>query len=122
MKRYCLMLDLKDDENLIAEYERYHKKVWPEIIRSIADSGIHCMELYRLGTRLCMFVEAEESFSFDLKAQADAANEKVQEWEQMLWKYQQALPLAKPGEKWVLAKKIFELKNGVQIEETDKIY
>jgi len=33
----------------------------------------------------------------------------VQEWEKLMWKYQQALPKAKPGEKWVLMNKIFEL-------------
>jgi hypothetical protein len=33
MKRYCLALDLKDDPQLIAEYEHWHKAEngWPEI-------------------------------------------------------------------------------------------
>ena len=35
MKRFCLALDLKNDPQLIAEYEAYHKNVWPEIIASI---------------------------------------------------------------------------------------
>jgi L-rhamnose mutarotase len=33
----------------------------------------------------------------------------VQEWEKLMWKYQQALPSAKLGEKWILMEKIFEL-------------
>jgi L-rhamnose mutarotase len=33
----------------------------------------------------------------------------VQEWERLMWTYQQSLPFAEPGEKWVLAEKIFEL-------------
>lgn len=122
MERYCLMLDLKDDEKLIEEYENYHKKVWPEIIKSIHQSGIHSMEIYRVGNRLCMIVEAEETFSFASKAQADAADAKVQEWEKLMWNYQQALPLAQPGEKWLVGKRIFKMKNGMQIEEEDKIY
>jgi len=28
-----------------------------------------------------------------------------------MWQYQQALPTAKPGEKWVLMHKIFSLPN-----------
>jgi len=40
----------------------------------------------------------------------DAANPKVQEWETLMWNYHQALPLAKPGEKWLLIDKIFDLK------------
>ncbi|MFD2937265.1 L-rhamnose mutarotase [Spirosoma flavum] len=107
--RYCLALDLKDDPALIAEYERYHQRIWPEIEASIRESGINNMEIYRIGNRLFMIMETNETFSFDAKSAADAANPKVQEWEQMLWTYQQALPMAKPGEKWVLMEQIFEL-------------
>lgn len=109
MKRYCLALDLKDDAVLIAEYEAYHKKIWPEIAVSIIDSGIEKMEIYRTANRLFMIMEVNENFSFEAKASADAANAKVQEWEKLMWKYQQALPLAKPGEKWILMENIFEL-------------
>jgi len=108
MKRYCLALDLKDDAALIAEYEGYHKKVWPEILQSISSAGIEQMEIYRTGNRMFMIMEVNDNFSFDAKAKADAANTSVQEWEMLMWKYQQALPLAKPGEKWMLMDKIFE--------------
>jgi len=108
-KRFCLALDLKDDLKLIAEYESYHKNVWPEIIKSIKDSGIEKMEIYRMGNRLTMIIETTDSFSFQMKAEADRNNPKVQEWEKLMWKYQQAIPYAKPGEKWVLMEKIFEI-------------
>ncbi len=107
MKRYCLALDLKDDPALIAEYELHHRQVWPEIIASIRDSGILNMEIYRTGTRLFMIMETRDDFSFETKALADATNPKVQAWEQLMWNYQQALPHAKPGQKWVLMEKIF---------------
>jgi L-rhamnose mutarotase len=103
------MLDLHDDPKLIEEYENYHKAVWPEIEDSIRKSGIWEMQIYRSGTRLCMIISADEDFSFEKKSAEDASNEKVQEWETLMWKYQKALPGAKPGEKWVLAQKIFEL-------------
>ena len=108
MKRYCLALDLKDDVVLIAEYELYHKTVWPEILSSILNSGIEQLQIYRTGNRLFMIMEVNDSFSFEAKATADAENIKVQEWETLMWKYQQALPLAKQGEKWMLMEKIFE--------------
>ena len=109
MKRYCLALDLKDDAALIAAYEAHHKNIWPEIAASITGSGIEKMEIYRTGNRLFMIMEVNENFSFEAKARADAASAKVQEWETLMWQYQQALPLAKPGEKWMLMEKIFEL-------------
>ena len=31
MPRYCLTLDLQNDPKKIAEYKRYHEKIWPEI-------------------------------------------------------------------------------------------
>ncbi|HSC55016.1 MAG TPA: L-rhamnose mutarotase [Phnomibacter sp.] len=110
MKRFCFAVDLKSDPKLIEEYELYHESVWPEIIASIAGSGILDMEIYRIDNRLFMIMDTTNHFSFEAKAAADAGNEKVQEWETLMWNYQQALPTAKPGEKWVLMKKIFDLK------------
>ncbi|RKN81766.1 L-rhamnose mutarotase [Ulvibacterium marinum] len=110
MKRHCLALDLKNDEALIAKYEEYHREVWPEVLDSLQDSGIVHMEIYRIGNRLFMIIEVEDSFSFEKKAQMDADNEKVQDWEVLMWDYQQALPMAKPGEKWLPMEKIFDFK------------
>jgi L-rhamnose mutarotase len=109
LKKYCLALDLKDDADLILEYEQYHKKVWPEITAGIKDSGIELLDIYRTGNRMFMIIEANEDFSFEKKSAADAVNPKVQEWEELMWKFQQALPWAKPGEKWIVMDKIFEL-------------
>lgn len=109
MKRYCLTLDLIPNDKLIAEYEEMHREVWPEIIESIRSSGIENMEIYRAGNRLSMIMEVNDVFSFADKAAMDAGNEKVQEWETLMWKYQQAVPGAKPGEKWIMMDKIFEL-------------
>lgn len=110
MRRYCLTLDLKDDPALIAEYKRHHQKIWPEITRSIKDAGVGNLEIYLLGTRLFMILEAGPTFSFDNKMKLDQANPKVGEWEELMWKFQQPLPQAKPGEKWVLMERIFKLE------------
>ena len=109
MKRYCLALDLVNDPELIAAYEEHHRQVWPEILKSIRDAGIENMEIYRYANRLFMIMEVSEAFSFEAKAAADAANPKVQDWETLMWRYQQALPGAAPGEKWVLMAPIFSL-------------
>ena len=109
MKRHCLTVDLKNDAGLIAEYEQQHKAIWPEIALSIRDAGIEHMEIYRVENRLFMIMEVSDDFSFEKKRASDEANTRVQEWENLMWKYQQALPYARPGEKWVLMEKIFQL-------------
>src|SRR5947209_8677056 len=99
-RRYSLTLDLKDDKELIEQYDIYHKKVWPEIIDSIKVSGITEMEIYRKDTRLFMIMEVNESFSFEKKKELDEANPIVQEWEHLMWKFQQPVPGAPAGSKW----------------------
>ena len=56
-----------------------------------------------------MIMEVNDSFSFEEKARTDRINPKVQEWEQLMWKFQQPLPQARPGEKWMLMERIFKL-------------
>ena len=112
MRRYYLALDLKDDPEMIAEYEAHHRKISSEILKTIIDSGVARMELFRAGNRMFMIMEVADTFSFDEKDKMDRSNPAVQEWENLMWKYQQALPFAKTGEKWVLMKKIFDTKTG----------
>lgn len=109
MKRHCLALDLVNEEGLIAEYEAWHKDVWPAILQSIRGAGIMQMEIYRFTNRLFMIMEVSDTFNFEQKAVADAANPVVQEWERLMSKYQQAIPGSRPGEKWVMMDMIFSL-------------
>ena len=113
-KRYCFALDLKDNEDLIKEYEHLHQKIPSAIRKSITDSGIIDMEIYRVANRLFMIMETDDKFSFEKKSGMDILNTEVQAWENLMWKYQQSLPFAKPGEKWVSMNKIFDLNNNVQ--------
>jgi L-rhamnose mutarotase len=109
MKRYCLAVDLTDNPELIREYEHLHEEVWPEILQSITSAGIVDMQIYRTGNRLFMVMETTDDFSMDAKAAADKGNPAVQHWEDLMWQFQQPLPWAEPGVKWVLMDKIFQL-------------
>lgn len=108
MNRYCLTLNLKNDPELIRQYEEHHKAVWPEIISSIKEAGIESMEIYRYGTSLFMTMEVNDNFSFEKKQVSDMNNDKVQQWEEIMLKYQQ--PFKGSSEKWILMNKIFDLK------------
>ena len=110
-RRICLALDLKDDPELIAEYERYHlaESAWPEIVDSIAGAGIAEMEIYRIGNRLFMVMDVDDHFDPDAKAVADAANPKVQAWETLMQDFQQALPWSNGKVEWMEMDLIYKL-------------
>jgi L-rhamnose mutarotase len=109
MPRYYYALDLRDDAEAIAEYERWHQpgRVWPEIIASIRASGVEDMEIFRTGNRLVMVVEMADG-RVASRGQG-AADAKTLEWEALMDGYQQRLPWAEVGQKWVPMRRIFSL-------------
>lgn len=110
-RRICLACDLKNDPALIEQYKHYHApgKVWPAITQSIKDAGVLDMQIYLTGNRLFMIMEVDSSFDPARKAQMDAANPKVQDWEELMWNFQQAVPWAPAGVKWLEMEQVFSL-------------
>jgi L-rhamnose mutarotase len=111
-RQYCLTLELRNDENLIREYEEFHRPggVWPEVLESIRKSGILDMQIYRRGTLLTMVLTVSDAFSFDEKAEQDSGNPKVVEWERLMTRFQRADAGAGAGDKWQLVSTIFNLR------------
>jgi L-rhamnose mutarotase len=109
MHRYCFTLDLKDNDQLIAEYEVHHQQLWPGVRQSFSDAGVENIEIYRAGVRLFMIFEVNKDFSFEKKNEIDRNNPDVQKWEALMSTYQQAGPGAMADEKWVMMKQIFRL-------------
>ena len=110
-RQFCLTLDLYDDEELKGEYEEYHKpdNAWPEVIKSIRESGILDMQIYRSGTQLIMVMTVSDAFSFEDKAWRDSQNPRVIKWERLMTKFQRADADAGAGAKWQKMKNIFDL-------------
>ncbi len=112
MIRRVLLLDLKDDPQLIARYEAWHAAgaVPKPVIASIRAADIRVMEIYRSGNRLAMVMETGPNFDPAAKAASDTANPDVVAWEELMSNFQQLLPWAGEGEKWLEAKRIFALE------------
>ena len=108
-QRFCLALDLVDDPALIAEYQRLHQRIWPEIAHHLRHEGVLDMQIWRLGTRLFMVMETAPAFDSEAKAAADSADPAVIAWEDLMDRYQQRLPWAPADVKWVGAERIFAL-------------
>ena len=111
MTRRVLILDLKDDPALVAAYEAHHGPgAVPEaIVNSIRSAGIEEMEIHRSGNRLVMVMETGPGFDPEAKAARDAADPAVIAWEELMDRYQQRLPWAPPGTKWLETERIFAL-------------
>ena len=109
MQRFILFLDLKDDPELIREYEKYHESIPTEIEDSILSSGIESMQIFRFENRLCMEIISNDEFSFAKKGEMDSLNPAVQAWETLMLNYQKTIPGTPAGAKWVLANTIFSL-------------
>lgn len=115
MRRFYYALDLKDDAEAIAEYERWHQPghVWPEIIASIRASGIEDMEIFRTGNRLVMVVQRAADHDQNPARESGGTDANTQAWEQLMDRYQQRLPWAEAGQKWVPMSCIFSLKQAL---------
>jgi len=109
MPRHCLTLDLQNDPKKIAEYKRYHEKIWPEIRDSLFAAGVTEMEIYLLGTRMFMIMDVGDDFSFEKKAAMDSANPKVLEWEALMGNFQAVPKGANPVRRWAPMEKVFDL-------------
>ncbi len=102
----CYALDLKDDPGLIAAYDEWHTRVWPEVLEHLQKSGITRCAIHRAGNRLFMIVESSTGAATD--GGASPLPPRVQEWEELMSTFQQSLPFARPGEKWLRMERIFE--------------
>ena len=108
--RYALALDLVDDAQRIADYEKAHEHIWPEVREHLDAHGVLCMEIYRLGTRMFMVMEVDDAiYDATAMAQATRTNPAIVRWENLMWTYQVPTPWTPAGEKWMPMQRIFRL-------------
>lgn len=110
MKRYCLALDLVNDTEKIKQYQHYHKKIWPEIATNIRERGVFDMQIWQVENRLFMIMDTTDDYDPETANQIAISEPQNMEWEKLMSQYQQVLPSAKRGEKWVGMEQIFDLK------------
>lgn len=108
MNRHVLAVDLKDDPAMVAAYLEHHRRVWPEVLRSLRAAGLHGMEIFLLGRRLVMILEAEGDYRAMFETHA-ASHPRVAEWEALMKSMQEPSPGAAPGEWWAQMQPVFRL-------------
>jgi L-rhamnose mutarotase len=110
-KRYCQMLDLYDDPELIKGYMSAHapENAWPEISAGIKAVGILEMEIYIVNNHLFMIVDTPLDFDWDKAFGKLATMERQKEWEEYVSKFQIAKSGSASAEKWTLMDRMFKL-------------
>ncbi|RPG18446.1 MAG: L-rhamnose mutarotase [Phycisphaera sp. TMED9] len=112
LKTFAQALDLIDDPDRIAEYDRYHVEAWPEVVRGLRSLGIQRMLLWRTGRRLFMTFDAPEDFDPVSDYQTYAEDPRCREWDELMKSYQQRIPNASgpDGAWWTPMDLVFDLE------------
>jgi len=110
MTRHVRAIDLKDDPGIVESYKAHHRRVWPEVLRSLRRSGIADLRIYLLERRLVMVVDMADGLDFTRAfAQHVASHPRVAEWEALMKSMQQPAPGSAAGEWWAVMQPVFDL-------------
>ncbi|HEY5469765.1 MAG TPA: L-rhamnose mutarotase [Bacteroidales bacterium] len=110
-KRYCKILTLKDDPELIKQYKNVHgiNNAWPEITQGMKDVGIIDMEIYIHGNILFMIMDTTADFDHEKAMTVLATKPRQKEWESFVSKFQNTDSEATAAGKWTLMDRIYEM-------------
>ncbi len=110
MKRYCQMLELVNDKELIEKYAEVHAHVWPEVMAGQHEVGILDMQIYRFENKVFMICDTVDDFDWERDMARLATLPRQAEWEAYVAQYQGCDPAAPSAAKWHLMDKIFQLE------------
>ena len=110
-KRYVQILELVDNPELIEKYKKCHSEesVWKEVLAGIKEVGILEMEIYILGTKLVMIVDAPLDFDWDSAMARLATLPRQAEWEAYVAQFQGCSAEATSDEKWKMMDRMFHI-------------
>ena len=111
IKRYVQYLEISDDPELIAQYRKWHSEEfnWKEIRDGIRQVGILEMEIYILGNKLVMIVDAPADFQWQQAMDKLATLPRQAEWEAFVARFQGCAADARSDEKWRPMERMFRL-------------
>ena len=111
VKRYCQILEIADNPELIRRYRECHDEehVWREVLEGIRSVGILEMELYICGNKVVMIVETPLDFNWNDAMTRLAGLPRQAEWESFVAAMQGADPDATSDEKWNMMERMLRL-------------
>lgn len=111
MKRFAMTVMLKDDPNVIRQYEQHHANPWPEANAGLTDVGVRRMFIYRWGRQLFMFMETDDDFDLDRDLPRYVeTNPRAREWDDLMRTFQETVPGAPEGSTWITIHEVYALR------------
>jgi L-rhamnose mutarotase len=110
-KRYVQFLEISNDPELMKQYRYWHSEEhhWQEIRDGIRQVGILEMEIYMLGNRLVMIVDAPADFNWQEAMDRLSTLPRQAEWEAFVARFQGCAAEARSDEKWQPMERMFRL-------------
>jgi len=109
MKVYGRMIDLRDDQEKVDAYIRYHAEVWPEVLEGLRQDGVTDMKIFLRGRRMFMYMTANDDYVPGGRSGAASPHPRVLEWDRLMRTLQQPSPEATAGEWWADMELVFDL-------------
>src|SRR5512135_2838159 len=104
MTRHGQLIGIRPEK--LAEYTRYHAKVWPEILKKITECNIRNYSIYHKdGLLFAYFEYVGDDYAADMAKMA--ADQKTQEWWDVMMPLQRPLPTRQEGEWWANMEEVF---------------
>ncbi|MEI8085836.1 MAG: L-rhamnose mutarotase [Paludibacter sp.] len=104
-----LTTNLVDDAKLQQEYLDYHKtqfEKWPEVSAGFCNADFQQLQVFKNGRQLLLVISIPKGSSLDeLNPKTTENNPRVNDWNEIMKKYQTGIEGAKPNETWVFLKK-----------------
>ena len=104
MQRFGQVLGVRPER--AEEYERIHRAVWPEVLRTIHECNMRNYSIFRYGNLLFAYFEyVGDDYEADMAAMA--ADAKTREWWDICEPMQEPVPEREPAEWWHTIPEVF---------------
>ncbi|MBF4470481.1 L-rhamnose mutarotase [Flavobacterium sp. HJJ] len=105
-----LTANLVDDPKMQKEYVDYHAtqfEKWPEIAKGFCNADFQQLQVFKNGRQLMLIISIPKGESLDkLNPKTTENNPRVNDWNNLMKKYQTGIEGAKPDETWIFLNKI----------------
>lgn len=104
-----LSTNLVKDETMQKEYLAHHAtqfEKWPEVAKGFCNADFQQLRIFKNGRQLVLVISIPKGANLDeLNPKTTMNNPRVDEWNNLMKKYQEGIDGTKPGEVWVFFEK-----------------